>query len=113
MTNKERANSKRRAHAPAPEREWRLFTSQGLVLLTLGGSTDCTISQIAAITGLGRSTVLSALADLREADMVEIRREGRRNYYEINKSALFRHPSLKERKIGDLLGVFFNDTGNK
>jgi hypothetical protein len=54
---------------------------------------------------------MNVLADLREAEIVNIRRLGRRNTYEVNRDALLLHPSLSERKVGDLLRAFFDETG--
>ena len=92
-------------------RGWWLFTSHGLVLLALARRTDCTIDGLSAITGLGRSTVLNVLSDLRRAEMVRVKREGRRNAYDINRDAVLLHPSLAEHKVGDLLRAFFDESG--
>jgi hypothetical protein len=88
-----------------------LFTSHGLILLTLARQPDCTIDTVVSLTGLGRSTVLSVLSDLKRGDMVSVHKQGRRNAYEVNRSAFLRHPSLSEHKVGDLLRAFFDDTG--
>jgi DNA-binding transcriptional ArsR family regulator len=89
------------------ERRWTLFTSHGLILLTVARQPASSIASIVAATGLGRSTVLNVLSDLRRGEMVTVHKRGRRNTYEINQSALLRHPSLSEHKVGDLLRAFF------
>jgi hypothetical protein len=90
-----------------------LFTSHGLILLTVAKQPNSTIESIVTLTGLGRSTVLNVLSDLRRGDMIVAHRHGRRNTYEINEAALLRHPSLSEHKVGDLLRAFFDQRGKK
>ena len=88
------------------KRPWSLLSSHGLVLVSVARFGDITVPEIAAKTGLSRSTVLHALKDLRRSRMLKVHRNGRRNEYQIQDSASFRHPVLKDTEIGDLLQAF-------
>lgn len=43
---------------------------------------------------LTQRTVWGLIGDLRRADMLKIRREGRRHHYTVNLEARFKHPTL-------------------
>jgi DNA-binding MarR family transcriptional regulator len=85
------------------KRPWSLLSSHGLVLVTVARFGSVTVPEIADKTGLSRSTVLHSLKDLRAAGMLLVRRKGRRNEYEINAAAPFRHPLMSDLEIRGLL----------
>jgi len=43
---------------------------------------------------LTQRTVWGLIGDLRRADMLTVRREGRRHHYTVNLKAAFKHPTL-------------------
>lgn len=85
------------------KKPWSLLSSHGLVLVTIARYGNPTVPQIVQKTGLSRSTVLHALKDLRRSGMLKVRRQGRRNAYEIVGSVSFRHPVMRDSNIGALL----------
>ena len=85
------------------KRPWSILSSHGLVLVVVARFGDITVPDIAEKTGLSRSTVLHSLKDLRRSRMIRVRRRGRRNEYEMQEEAKFRHPVLRDLEIGGLL----------
>jgi predicted transcriptional regulator len=73
---------------------WYLVSSHGAVLFYVAVHPDCTIRQIADDMSLTQRTVWGLIGDLRRADMLMIRREGRRHHYTVNLDATFKHPTL-------------------
>lgn len=88
------------------KRPWSILSSHGLTLVTVARFGDLSVPEICEKTGLSRSTILHALKDLRMARMLKVRRVGRRNNYEIERSAYMRHPLTSDTEIGDLLKAF-------
>ena len=89
------------------KRPWSLLSSHGLVLVTVMRFGDLAVPDIAEKTRLSRSTVLTALKDLRNARILRVRRQlGRKNMYSIDDTANLRHPILRDVEIGDLLMAF-------
>jgi DNA-binding MarR family transcriptional regulator len=73
---------------------WYLVSSHGAVLFYVAVNPDCTIREIADDMSLTQRTVWGLIGDLRRADMLMIRREGRRHHYTVNLDARFKHPTL-------------------
>ncbi len=68
-------------------RSWRLLSSHGLVLFSISVRPGCTVAEISDGLSLTPRTVYSTLGDLREAGMVDVRKEGRRHHYSVNYGA--------------------------
>jgi DNA-binding MarR family transcriptional regulator len=81
-------------HTNAIENHWYLVSSHGAVLFYIAVNPDCTIREIADSMSLTQRTVWGLIGDLRRADMLVIRREGRRHHYTVNLEARFKHPTL-------------------
>ncbi len=77
------------------ENHWYLVSSHGAILFYVAVRPDCTIKDIAEAMSLTRRTVWGVIGDLRRADMLHIRKEGRRHHYSVNLDAPFnpRRPS--------------------
>ena len=67
----------------AIDSDWYLFSSHGLVL-----------KEIAHDMGRTERTIWSLIRNLRQANMLNVRREGRRHHYTVNRDALFAHPAF-------------------
>ncbi len=78
---------------------WTLVTSHGLVLFYVASHPNVTIREIASEVGLTERRVMEILKDLRDADLLEVLREGRRNSYSLNANASFRHPHLSHVSV--------------
>lgn len=74
---------------------WYLVSSHGAVLFYIAVNPDCTIREIADDMSLTQRTVWGLIGDLRRAEMLDVRREGRRHHYTVNLEASFKHPTLK------------------
>lgn len=81
-------------HANSIENHWYLVSSHGAVLFYIAVNPDCTIREIADDMSLTQRTVWGLIGDLRRADMLKIRREGRRHHYTVNLDARFKHPTM-------------------
>lgn len=82
-------------HANTIDNHWYLVSSHGSVLFYIAVNPDCTIRQIADEMSLTQRTVWGLIGDLRRADMLHVRREGRRHHYTVNLDARFKHPTLE------------------
>jgi hypothetical protein len=83
---------------------WYLVSSHGSVLFYVAVHPDCTIREIADDMALTQRTVWGLIGDLRRADMLRVRREGRRHHYTVNLDAPFRHPILNNLTLRVVLG---------
>jgi DNA-binding IclR family transcriptional regulator len=83
---------------------WYLVSSHGAVLFYVAVNPGCTIKQIAEDMSLTQRTVWGLIGDLRRADMLRVRREGRRHHYTVNLDAAFRHPVITGISLRAVLG---------
>jgi DNA-binding transcriptional regulator PaaX len=82
---------------------WFVLTNHGNVLLCIARQPKIRISEIADNVGIGERAAQKIVADLvAEGFLVRIK-EGRRNRYEVNRSAELRHPLFADLEIGPLL----------
>ncbi len=77
-------------------RPWRLLSSHGLVLFYISTQPGCTVAEISEGLSLTPRTVYSTVGDLREAGMVNVRRDGRRHHYSVNYGAKVGHSVVPE-----------------
>jgi len=91
---------------------WYIWSSHGVVIFYIATNPDCTIPQIAEALCLTQRTIWGVVGDLRRADMLEVRREGRRHHYSVNMDAAFRHPTIEGATLRDLLGGIPQVNGN-
>lgn len=87
-------------------RRWTLITSHGLVLFYLAARPDATMRELSRIVGITERQVARIIRDLADAEMISVRRIGRRNNYAVNMEARFPHPSLAHMPVRDVLGWF-------
>ena len=82
---------------------WTLVTSHGLVLVYVAMHPDATIREISREVGLTERRVMEILRDLRDADLITIERQGRRNAYALLPNAGFMHPRLAHVPVSAFL----------
>jgi hypothetical protein len=82
---------------------WTLFNSHGLVLFYIAAHPNATMREMSAALDITQRRILEIVLDLSEGEMISINRVGRRNSYSINQQAVFRHPTLREITLGQLL----------
>lgn len=83
---------------------WYLVSSHGSVLFYIAVHPDCTIREIADDMALTQRTVWGLIGDLRRAEMLNVRREGRRHHYTVDLTATFKHPTLKGLPLKMIMG---------
>ncbi len=88
----------------AVQNHWYLVSSHGSVLFYIALNPGCTIREIAEEMALTQRTVWGLIGDLRRAEMLHVRREGRRHHYSVNLDAEFKHPTLTGLKLRLVLG---------
>lgn len=86
------------------ENNWYLVSSHGAILFYIAVVPDCTINQIADAMFLTRRTVWGVIGDLRRANMLLVRKEGRTHHYKVNLDASFKHPVVAGISLRDVLG---------
>ncbi len=86
------------------ENNWYLVSSHGSILFYIAVSPGCTIKEIAEAMSLTRRTVWGVVGDLRRADMLDIRKDGRRHHYTVNLEGPFKHPVLNGFSLRVILG---------
>ncbi len=86
------------------QNHWYLVSSHGAVLFYVAVNPGCTIREIAEEMSLTQRTVWGLIGDLRRAEMLKVRREGRRHHYTVNLDAPFRHPILTGISLRAVLG---------
>lgn len=91
---------------------WYLVSSHGSVLFYIAVNPGCTIREIADDMSLTQRTVWGLIGDLRRAEMLHVRREGRRHHYTVNLEAGFRHPVLHGFDLQTILGELISRNAN-
>jgi predicted DNA-binding transcriptional regulator YafY len=87
---------------------WFVLTNHGNVLLCVARDPTIRISEIATQVGIGERAAQRIVADLVDAGYLVRIKEGRRNRYEVDRHARFRHPMFSDLEIGPLLDVLGN-----
>lgn len=90
---------------PATPSTWLVLTNHGNVLLCVARDPTIRISELADRVGIGERAAQKIIADLVSDGYLLRRKEGRRNRYEINRSAQLRHPLFADLEIGPLLDL--------
>ena len=82
---------------------WTFLTNHGHVLLSLAEDPTLRRRDLAERVGITERAVGAILAELEAAEVITVRREGRRNSYRISSRARLRHPVEAHRTVGDLI----------
>ena len=82
---------------------WTFLTSHASVLLEVARQPDATVREIAERAGLTERQAHRVLADLVDDGYLHRNRVGRRNHYRIDEARPMRHPSVADRRVGELL----------
>ena len=83
---------------------WYHVSSHGAVIYCIAAAPGCTTKEIAEALCVTRRAVWGIIGDLRRADMLRVRKEGRRHHYTVNPNAPLRHPTLKRFTLRAILG---------
>jgi len=83
--------------------EWLFLTNHALVLSYIAHHPRITAREIADEVGITERATHRIITDLEEAGYITRKREGRRNRYRVNADLPMRHPTYREKVVGDLL----------
>jgi DNA-binding transcriptional ArsR family regulator len=83
--------------------DWSLLTNHGRLLLAIEKEPGLRVRDMAARLGMSERGVALILRDLREAEYVTSRREGRRVFYSAVRDKPLRRDSLRHQTVGQLL----------
>ncbi len=82
---------------------WHFLSNHALVLLYLARDPGARMRDIATGVGITERAVQRIIAELVEASVLAVTKDGRRNLYRINRDAPLRHPLKNGHLVGDLL----------
>lgn len=82
---------------------WTFFSNNAHVLVCLTHSPQPTTREIAIQVGITERAVQRIVKRLVEAGVLTIRKEGRRNNYEIDLNQQLRHPLESHKTIGEFI----------
>ena len=86
-----------------PRDTWTFLSNHSHVLIALAKNPELRIRDLADEVGITERAVARIIADLEEANVLSVRREGRRNVYEINANEPLRHAVEAHRTVADIL----------
>lgn len=86
-----------------PRRTWTLLTNHAHVLLCIAADPDVRIRDIATQVGITERAAHRIVSDLAQEGYISATKVGRRNTYEVHATLRFRHPLLKDRRVGEIL----------
>lgn len=81
-------------------KNWNLMATHGIVLFYIAANPDATMRQMSEQLNLTERRIAQVVRDLAEADLLTVKRNGRRNSYAVNPEANFRHPTLSHIRLG-------------
>lgn len=82
---------------------WTFLSNHAHVLVCLARDPDVRLREVAVAVGITERAVFKIVTELEAAGVIRRSREGRRNHYDINRSAKLRHPLEAARSVGSLL----------
>jgi len=82
---------------------WTIFSNHGHVLLYLARNPETRLRDVAEQVGITERAVQKIVKDLQDADIVSVRKHGRRNRYRVNNRKPLRHTLESHKTIGSLV----------
>lgn len=90
--------------------EWTFLTNHAHVLLAVTANADALVNDIAELVQITPRATLLILKDLEDAGYLSRERVGRRTHYTLVRHQHFRHPTLAEQEIDQLLAILTPDS---
>lgn len=90
---------------------WVFLTNHGNVLLCIARDPDCRARDIAERVGITERAAQRIVSDLVSEGYVGRTKVGRRNRYEINRTARLRHPAMVDLEIGPFIDFLQSKDG--
>lgn len=85
------------------ESRWTFLSNHGHVLVCIAQRSDARVRDIAHEVGITERAVQRILKELEKGGVLERRRVGRRNHYEIREDVPLRHPLESHCTVADLI----------
>lgn len=85
---------------------WTFLTNHGHVLLSLARDPQLRLRDLAEQVGITERSAQKIVTELQTAGYLAKTKTGRRNVYQVNPQAHFRHPIEADHLIGELLSIF-------
>ncbi len=85
--------------------DWRFLSNHAQALLQIADDPDIRLRDIATSIGITERATHRIVCDLVDGGYLRRERRGRRNHYEVQKHLPLHDPSLRDRKIADLIAV--------
>ena len=86
-------------------KNWNLMATHGIVLFYIAANPDSTMRQMSEALSLTERRIAQVVRDLADAELLNVKRNGRRNSYSVNPDAGFRHPTLSHITVGKFVEV--------
>lgn len=86
-------------------KNWNLMATHGIVLFYIAANSDSTMRQMSEALSLTERRIAQVVRDLADAELLNVKRNGRRNSYSVNPDAGFRHPTLSHITLGKFVEV--------
>jgi DNA-binding Lrp family transcriptional regulator len=83
--------------------DWTFFSNHGHVLVCLARDHEARLRDVAVKVGITERAVQKIVRDLQDAGFITIRKQGRRNRYQINRRKSLRHLLESHVTVGKLL----------
>lgn len=84
---------------------WMFLSNHAHVLICLAENPHARLRDVADRVGITERSALRLITELEAANILERKKEGRRNRYVINKNAHLRHPLESHCTVGELLAT--------
>lgn len=96
---------------PAPSRApWSFLTNHAHVLLCLADAPEARLREVAVRIGITERAVQRIVSELVQSGCLTRTRTGRRNRYQIHGEKILGLPIGRERSVGDLIAMVFEDS---
>ena len=82
---------------------WTFFTNYGHVIIFISQHGDATLREVSDHVGITERATHRIVAELEQAGFLNKRRQGRRNFYEINTDMPLRHPLEKHCSVKQII----------
>ncbi len=86
-------------------KNWNLMATHGIVLFYIAANPDSTMRQMSEALSLTERRIAQVVRELADAELLNVKRNGRRNSYSVNPDAGFRHPTLSHITLGKFVEV--------
>ena len=92
---------------------WTFFTNYGHVLIFISQYGDATLCKVSERVGITERATPRIVSDLEQAGFILKRRQGRRNFYEINADLPLRHPLEEHCSIKEIIDTIVDSNDQK